>query len=60
MDKDTIAGSVKEMGGKVRSAVGHVTGNKESEARGNMDAAEGKMQKNYGKVKEIIKDAVEG
>lgn len=56
MNKDTIVGTAKEISGKVESAVSHVTGNKEAEARGNMNEAEGQAQKNYGKVKDIIKD----
>jgi uncharacterized protein YjbJ (UPF0337 family) len=56
MNKDTIVGTAKEISGKVHSAVSHVTGNKEGEAHGNMKEAEGKMQKNYGKVKDIVKD----
>jgi len=56
MNKDTIVGTAKEIGGKIHSAVSHIAGNKEGEARGNVDEAEGKAQKNYGKVKDIIKD----
>jgi len=58
MNKDTIDGTVKEIGGKARSVIGQVTGNKEGEAHGKIDEAQGKMQKNYGKVKDILKDAV--
>ncbi len=60
MGKDTIAGEVKEIGGKVRSAVGHATGDKEGEVRGKIDQATGNVQKNYGKVKDAIKDAANG
>jgi uncharacterized protein YjbJ (UPF0337 family) len=57
MNKDTLVGTAKEIGGKVKVAAAHVAGNKAAEARGNQSEAEGKMQKNYGKVKDIIKDA---
>ena len=56
MDKDTIIGTAKEIGGKVRSAVGHATGDKEGETRGALDEARGNLQKNYGKAKDTIKD----
>ncbi len=59
MSKDTIAGAVKEVGGKVRSTVGHATGDKEGEARGKVDEAAGNIQKNYGKVKDKIKEALD-
>jgi len=58
MNKDTIAGKAKEVGGKIRSAVGHATGDKEGEIRGIVDTAKGKMQKNYGEAKDSIKSAM--
>ncbi len=59
MGKDTIAGAIKETGGKVRSAVDHALGDKEGERLGKMDEAAGNLQKNYGRVKDAVKDAID-
>ena len=58
MGKDTIVGAVKEISGKVRSVVGVATGDEKEEASGKVDAAKGKLQKNYGKIKDVIKDTL--
>ena len=60
MNKDTIAGAVKETGGKIRASVDHAVGDKKGEAQGRADAVSGNAQKNYGKVKDAIKDAANG
>ncbi len=57
MNKDTVAGSVKETGGKVRSAVDSALGDKKGEALGKIDQATGAAQKNYGEVKDAVKKA---
>jgi len=54
MNKDTVAGKMKEIGGKVRSAVGHAAGDTEGEARGKIDQVAGNVQKNIGKIKDNI------
>lgn len=56
VDKNEIKGGAKEMGGKVKEAAGNATGNHDMEAEGKVDQAEGKTQKNYGKVKDAVKD----
>ena len=56
MNKDTIAGAVKETGGKVRSKVDRAIGDKKGEVLGKKDQALGKMQKDYGKLKSSIKN----
>ena len=53
-NKDTIAGKVKEIGGAARKHIGRATGDEEGEARGAADQITGKVQKNYGKLKDAI------
>jgi uncharacterized protein YjbJ (UPF0337 family) len=55
MDKDTIAGKIKEEGGKARATIGKVTGDREGEARGRGDQLSGNVQKNIGKTKDALK-----
>lgn len=54
MSKDTVAGKVKELGGKARANIGKLTGDSEAEARGRADQVAGNIQKNYGKVKDSL------
>lgn len=56
VDKNEIKGGAKEVGGKIKEAAGHATGNRDMEAEGQVDQVEGKTQKNYGKVKDAVKD----
>ncbi|MER0236999.1 CsbD family protein [Fulvimarina sp. MAC8] len=56
VDKNEIKGAAKEAGGKVKEAVGSAVGNERMRAQGEADQAEGKTQKNYGKVKDAVKD----
>lgn len=56
MNKDTVAGSIKETGGKVRSKIDHALGDTKGEAKGLADQAAGNVQKNYGKFKDSLKD----
>jgi uncharacterized protein YjbJ (UPF0337 family) len=55
MDKDEIKGKLKDVGGRVERQAGEWTGDKETEARGAADQAEGKAQKGIGKVKDALK-----
>ena len=58
MNKDQVSGSAKEVAGKVQSKVGELVGNKEQQAKGLLKEGEGKMQKNVGNAKEVLKDTV--
>ena len=49
-------GSTHTYAGKVKEAAGKVVGNDRLQAEGLADQAEGKTQKNYGKVKDAVKD----
>ncbi len=56
MGKDTVAGAIKETGGKIRESIGKMTGDTEGEAQGTADKVTGNIQKNYGKLKDSLKD----
>ncbi|MCW4113600.1 CsbD family protein [Aurantimonas sp. MSK8Z-1] len=59
MDKNEVKGGLKEVGGNIKESVGRATGNRDMEAEGVVDQAEGKTQKNYGKVKDAVKDQLD-
>lgn len=56
MDKNEVKGGAKELGGKLKEAAGNLVGNDRLAAEGVVDQAAGKTQKNYGKVKDAVKD----
>ncbi len=58
VDSNQIKGGAKEIGGKIKEAAGNAVGNDRMAAEGLADQAEGKTQKNYGKVKDAVKDQV--
>lgn len=58
VDKNQVQGGAKEIGGKIKEAAGKLVGNERLQADGMADQAEGKTQKNYGKVKDAMKDEV--
>ena len=57
-DSNEFKGGAKELGGKIKEGVGNLVGNERLQAEGLADQAEGKTQKNYGKVKDAVKDQV--
>ena len=59
MDKDRIAGSAKDLAGKVEGAVGDVTGNAQTQAAGRTREAAGTVQNLYGQAKDAARDAGE-
>ncbi|MEF2551442.1 CsbD family protein [Aurantimonas sp. A2-1-M11] len=56
VDKNEIKGAFKEAGGKLKQAAGDLSGNDRLKAEGAADEIEGKTQKNYGKVKDAVRD----
>ena len=50
MNKDQVKGAIKDAAGKVQQKTGEVIG---SDAQ----QVEGKVQKNYGDAKEVLKDS---
>ena len=57
MDKDRIAGSAKDVAGKVEGAVGDMTGNAQTQAAGRAREATGTVQNLYGQAKDAARDA---
>jgi uncharacterized protein YjbJ (UPF0337 family) len=58
MNKDQVKGRVEEAKGKVKEVAGRTVGNPDLEDRGTMQKVGGSVQKNYGDLKEDVKDAV--
>lgn len=54
-DKDRIEGAAKQMGGKVKEAVGKVTGDEKLKAEGRADQAAGKVQNAVGGIKDALR-----
>jgi uncharacterized protein YjbJ (UPF0337 family) len=59
MDKDRIAGSAKDVAGKVEGAVGDMTGDAQTQAAGRAREAAGTVQNLYGQAKDVARDAGE-
>ena len=59
MDKDRIAGSAKEIAGKVEGAVGGLTGDAKTQAEGRAREAAGTVQNLYGQAKDAARDATD-
>jgi len=56
-DNDRIEGAAKNMGGKIKEAAGHVTGDEKLKAEGRADQVEGKVQNAVGGAKDSVRDA---
>jgi len=57
MTDDRIAGSAKNLGGKVQETYGSATGDLAHEAKGKMRQIEGTAQDLYGQAKDALADA---
>jgi uncharacterized protein YjbJ (UPF0337 family) len=57
MDIDRIAGSAKDVAGKVEGAVGDIAGNAQAQAAGQAREAVGTVQNLYGQAKDAARDA---
>ena len=60
MDEDRIDGALKNIGGKIKEGIGNLTGDSKTQAEGQADQAEGKLQNSWGGVKDTVRDAVDG
>ena len=56
IDKDRIAGSVKEIKGAVKQAAGKVVGDVKLESQGKAEKTEGKIQNAIGGLKDTLKE----
>ena len=57
MDKDRIAGSIKEIKGAAKEAVGKVVGDSKLQSEGQAEKSVGKIQNAVGGVKDAFRDA---
>ena len=55
MDNDRIKGSAKNLGGKIKEAIGKVTGDKKIEVEGKADQVQGKAQNAIGGLKDTLR-----
>jgi uncharacterized protein YjbJ (UPF0337 family) len=59
MDNDRVKGKMKDIGGRIERQVGEWTGDKDAQAEGAADQAEGKVQNSWGKLKDAGRDAID-
>lgn len=59
MNKDQVAGKLKDVAGRVERQTGEWTGDTEKQAHGAMKQAEGKVQNAWGNVKDVSEKAVD-
>lgn len=59
MNNHHISGGIKDVKGKVKENLGHVTGNDRMEGEGVIDQVAGKLQQTFGDIKDRVKDAVD-
>ena len=59
MSDDRIAGTVRNLGGKVQEGVGKVTGSVKTEAAGVVNQAAGAVQNAYGKATDAVAEGAE-
>jgi uncharacterized protein YjbJ (UPF0337 family) len=59
MDKDRMAGSAKEFGGRVEGAIGEMAGDAKTQASGRAREAAGTVQNLYGQAKDAARDATD-
>ena len=55
MNKDQVKGDVKQVKGTVKETVGKVFGDKTLENKGKVEHAAGKVQKQFGDLKDEVK-----
>jgi Uncharacterized protein conserved in bacteria len=58
-NKDEVEGKLEQAKGKVKSAVGNWTGDKELEAEGEADNIAGEAQEGWGSFKRGVGEAIE-
>ncbi len=59
MDEDRIKGAATNVGGKVKDAVGGLTGDSKTQAEGKADQVSGQLQNAYGSAKDAASEAVD-
>ena len=56
MNEDRMKGTATNMGGKVKDAVGGLTGDTKTQAEGKMDQATGQLQNTLGSAKDAVQE----
>ena len=59
MNKDQVAGKIKEAAGEAQEHLGRAIGSKSQEAKGHATEMEGKIQKKVGDAEEAVDEAVD-
>jgi uncharacterized protein YjbJ (UPF0337 family) len=59
MNEDRVAGTARNLGGKVQEGFGRVTGDAKTQAEGVLNQATGAAQDLYGQAKDSASEAVE-
>ena len=60
VDENEFEGTARDFGGKVQDAVGGLTGDVETQARGKWNQAAGKAQKTFGEAADELRENVKG
>jgi uncharacterized protein YjbJ (UPF0337 family) len=58
MDKQRIEGGLKKVTGTIKEKAGQMTGDRDLEAEGKMDKAEGKVRSAVGHAKDAAKEII--
>ncbi len=58
MDSDRVEGKGKDLLGRGKEAVGDLTNNRDLQAEGQGDQAEGNVQEKFGQAKDKVRDVV--
>jgi uncharacterized protein YjbJ (UPF0337 family) len=56
MDENRVEGTAREFGGKIQDAVGAITGDAATQARGQVNRAAGRAQDAYGQTVDHVRD----
>lgn len=59
IDGDRVSGAARELGGKVQGAVGDLTGDRETQARGRANVVGGSVENLYGQAKDAVRDVAD-
>ena len=56
---DRVSGAAREFGGKVQGAVGNLTGDRETQAKGKANEVGGSVENLYGQAKDAVRDVAD-
>jgi uncharacterized protein YjbJ (UPF0337 family) len=59
IDGDRVSGAARELGGKVQGAVGGLTSDRETQARGRANEVGGSVENLYGQAKDAVRDVAD-